>query len=265
MDSLMILLLPLAAQYAIPTVSNFYVGAVSRGMPVPGVTTSNLYFGANAEFKNEALSTCVHAEQSATMNAWINGETGLQSLAVNAAPCGYCRQFLYELVTQEHFKVLLPDGQGGDYTSNPLSYYLPDAFGPHDLGKDCGMMDPKYCDHNLSLEGGSEDPLALRALDAAKHSYAQYSKNYSGCAIQMADGAIYTGRYAENAAYDPSLSPLESAITFMNMNAPQPVDYSINRAVLVESPTIISQKNNTLNVLSSFAPGVQLEYHKVIP
>ena len=53
-----------------------------------------------------ALSLCVHGEQSAINHALIQGETGLQSLAINAAPCGYCRQFLYEITTAKTLNIL---------------------------------------------------------------------------------------------------------------------------------------------------------------
>ena len=61
--------------------------------------SGNLYFGANYEFPGQALSFTVHAEQAATMHAISFGETGIDLLAVSAAPCGYCRQFLNELTT----------------------------------------------------------------------------------------------------------------------------------------------------------------------
>jgi cytidine deaminase len=72
--------------------------------PISG--PGNLYLAANMEFTNEALSLCVHGEQSAVNHALIQGETGLQSLAINAAPCGYCRQFLYEITTAKTLNIL---------------------------------------------------------------------------------------------------------------------------------------------------------------
>src|ERR1051326_1452329 len=70
-------LIPEAKRFAIPPISNF--------------------FGANFEFPGEALSFCVHAEQAAVVQAMAGGETGIDAIAVSAAPCGYCRQVLYEL------------------------------------------------------------------------------------------------------------------------------------------------------------------------
>src|SRR5215216_5933503 len=68
---LMTMLLPAAAQFARPPVSNFKVGCVSRGL------SGNLFLGANVEFAGEALSFTVHAEQSSISNAWMNGEEGV--------------------------------------------------------------------------------------------------------------------------------------------------------------------------------------------
>jgi cytidine deaminase len=52
----------------------------------------------------------------------------LQSLAINAAPCGYCRQFLYEITTAKTLNILLKkdeDQKSCAYTEKPLSYYFP--------------------------------------------------------------------------------------------------------------------------------------------
>lgn len=253
--NLMIKLLPVAASYARVRISGFQVGAVSLGMP-PG----SLYLGANMEFPGQALSFCVHGEQSAANNAWLHGQTGLQALAVGAAPCGYCRQFLYELSTAtKGFSILLKankDPHDYSYTSHLLTYYLPDAFGPHDLHIKGGLMDPE--DHGLTISSG--DPLAQAALAAANASYSPYTKDYCGVALKGPNGKIYAGRYAENAAYNPSMSPLESALAWMNMSLPPKANLEITQAVLVEAQSIVSQKDATEDVLSSIAPGVTLQY-----
>src|ERR1700750_2683197 len=79
---LMIALLPYAAAYARVPVSNYTVGAVALGMP-NGAPIPNIYLGANFEFTGEALSFTVHAEQSASANAWLHGEQGIQALAIS--------------------------------------------------------------------------------------------------------------------------------------------------------------------------------------
>jgi cytidine deaminase len=200
MDDLLTLL-PQAAAFARPPISNFRVGAIARG------TSGKLYFGTNLEFAGEALSFTVHAEQSAVVNAWMSGETGIDVVATSAAPCGYCRQFLNELVTARELLVVMPN------ESRPLSELLPSSFGPRDLGIDGGLLQPE--DHGLGLDDSGD--LAQAALQAANMSYAPYSKSFAGVAVRTKDGRIFSGAYAENAAFNPSLSPLQAALSQLNL------------------------------------------------
>lgn len=256
-ESLMIRLLPVAAAYARVPLSGFHVGAIALGS-----TTGNLYFGSNMEFSGHALSFSVHGEQSAINHAWQMGEQGLLALAVNAAPCGYCRQFMNELASAAHgFNILMREGAGEDdfsYSTKPLSYYLPESFGPSDLGMEGGLMSSQ--DQSLTIQ--SEDPLAQAALIAANASYAPYTGGHCGIAVAQSDGTIFTGRYGENAAYNPSFSPLESALALMNMRQPCRTPYAITAATLVEAEAPISQRSATEAVLSAIAPDVQLTYIK---
>jgi cytidine deaminase len=90
-DALMVALLPVAQKYSRPPLSNYYVGAVVRG------ASGSLYLGANLEIAGQPLGFAVHAEQSALSNAYMHNEPGVVAIAVTAAPCGHCRQFLTEL------------------------------------------------------------------------------------------------------------------------------------------------------------------------
>jgi cytidine deaminase len=235
-------LLPFAALYAEPVISNFQVGAVAQGL------SGNLYYGANIEFKSEALSCTVHAEQAAAMNAWMQGEAGLSALAVSAAPCGYCRQFLYELVTAATLKILLPNAK-----PVLLPSFLPDPFGPSNLGIRGGLMQAA----NQQLTVNSQDPLVLAALAAANMSYAPYSRGYSGVALVTADGGTYSGAHAENAAFNPSMSPMEAAISQLNISG---ADLrSIRRAVLVEVQNGVSSQVHSATAVLSSISGIPLE------
>lgn len=195
-------LLSQAAAFARPPVSNFKVGAVARG------TSGRTYLGANVEFAGEALSFTVHAEQSAVVNAWMNGETGIDIVATSAAPCGYCRQFLNELVGAGDLIVVM----GGE--ERRLADLLPHSFGPRDLGVTSGLLAPAA--NGVAID--EDDDLARAALAAANMSYAPYSKSYAGVALRTHAGAIVSGPYAENAAFNPSLSPLEAALSQLNMS-----------------------------------------------
>ncbi|SVK54744.1 Cytidine deaminase [Acinetobacter baumannii] len=51
-------------------------------------------------------------------------------------------------------------------------------------------------------------------------------------ALETADGNIYAGRYAENAAFNPSLPPLQAALILLNLSGGD--CQNIRRAVLAE-------------------------------
>ena len=74
---------------------------------------------------------------------------------------------------------------------------------------------------------------------------------------------MYAGRYAENAAFNPSLSALHTAIIRMTMDQPGAGNI-IRRAVLVEKPTAISQRAVCELLLQTVAPNVHLEYFEAV-
>ncbi|MBU2646616.1 cytidine deaminase [bacterium] len=213
-------LLPLAATRAFVPVSGFRVGSICRG------ESGNFYFGANIEFPGESLSSAIHAEQAAIANAASFGETSLKAVAVSTPPCGGCRQFMVELNGAEDLKIYLP---GKD--PHPLIDLLPFGFGPGDLGSDNRLLKPQ--DHPLQLVKQTDEELVLKALDAASRSYAPYSGCYSAVALETKRGFIVTGSYMENAAFNNSLLPLQSAIAILVMRAYSFSD--IQRALLVQT------------------------------
>jgi cytidine deaminase len=237
LEKLMLGLIPWAEKFALPAISKFRVGAVSHGL------SGSLYFGANYEFPGQALSFTVHGEQAATAHAISFGETGIDMLAVSAAPCGYCRQFLYELTTASKLQIILPKTP-----TTLLTDLLPDAFGPGDLGVTAGLMSPQS--NRMTLAPPIDDVTAA-ALQAANTSYAPYSGSYAGVALKTRDGSIYTGSVAENAAYNPSMSPLEAAVVALTINGGK--TYSdITDAVLVEATASkASQIGATRDVLGT--------------
>lgn len=224
-ETLAYALLPLAAACAIAPISQFQVGAVAQG------ESGNLYFGANMEFTAVPLQQTLHAEQSAIAHAWLRQERGLTSITVNYTPCGHCRQFMNELNRANTLHIHLPGREPA-----LLHHYLPDAFGPQDLNITTLLMDP--VNHGRTLLDA--DLLAQTALDAANRSHAPYSNALSGVALETECGKVYTGRYAENAAFNPSLPPLQVALNLMNL-AGEAI-HSVRRAALVEPRnTTISQ------------------------
>jgi cytidine deaminase len=237
LEQLMLDLIPRAKTFAIPAISNFFVGAVAHGV------SGNLYFGANYEFPGQALSFTVHGEQAATVHAISFGETGIDLLAVSAAPCGYCRQFLNELTTASTLQIILPNMPATSLTS-----LLPNAFGPVDLGVTAALMSPQS--HGMTLDVMADDVIAA-ALRAANSSYAPYSGSYAGVALQTSDGSIYTGGVAENAAFNPSMSPLEAAIVALTINGRRSYGDIIGAVLVEAAQSNASQIDATRNVLAT--------------
>lgn len=232
-DELAFALLPLAAAYAETPISHFNVGAIARGV------SGNLWFGANMEYPGIALQQTVHAEQSAITHAWMSGETALRAITVNYTPCGHCRQFMNELNSGLDLHIHLPGR-----TAATLKDYLPDAFGPRDLDIKTTIFDAE--DHGFSLQG---DALSQQAIRAANRSHAPYTQSPCGLALELRDGTILTGSYAENAAFNPSLPPLQAALNLVILKGYGFAD--IQRAILAErADGNISQWAPTVSTLN---------------
>ena len=251
---LMLKFLPLASHYALPPVSHFRVGAVSQG------ETGALYLGANLEIAQAALSFVVHAEQSAINNALLHGEPGIERIAVTATPCGHCRQFLNELKAASELEIIV---QGRPPVT--LAELLPAAFGPADLGIKNGLFSGASLNKkSLSKERTKKtsSPMACPttppaemlclAQETARQSYSPYSASPSAVVLKVND-RFYTGAYIENAAYNPSLPPVLSALDRLRF---QETDFSrIQKLLLFEvAEAGISQASYTQAVLSEIAP-----------
>ncbi|MGX5174894.1 cytidine deaminase [Aliikangiella sp. IMCC44653] len=268
-EQLMVALLPIAASFAKPPVSEFKVGAIASGSQLNDKGFANLYLGANFEYVGQALCHSLHAEQAAVSNAWLHGEDSVGHVATSAAPCGHCRQFLYEVSGGKSLLILMP--QNGEtitqrsYSSAiaqvELTALLPDAFGPLDLG--CQQLLMQSLKQSVITPLETQDSLILNAWEAANESYAPYTKNYSGVALQSKDGAVFCGRYAENVAHNPSLVALTAALSQAILSCPSFNLNSLQRVVLVESESLSSQKNISEILTSAISPNLSLEYFKV--
>jgi cytidine deaminase len=225
-----------AQSYARPSLTNFRVGAVVRG------TSGALYLGGNIEFKDASLSQAVHAEQAALSNAFMHDEPGIEAIAVSASPCGHCRQFLYEFSEGRDIEILLP---GQPATS--LSALLPRPFGPRDLNVTGGPLSRT----KIAME--NVESMAQAARYAAANAYAPYTNSPSGVAIRSRRGNIYRGSYIENAAFNPSLPPLQVALVAMTLANE---DFSeIAEVVLAEAANnSISQLSATKSLVAVIAP-----------
>lgn len=245
-EELLVHLISIAKSFARPPISNYWVGEAALGK------SGNIYLGVNIEFLNLPLNAAIHGEQFLIANARNNGESEILLMALPAAPCGHCRQFLNDIDETGQLKILIPN-----LPPKSLSSLLPDAFGPKNLGLKACLLDlPKQ------IPSFSNEPLLIaKAMQAAYSSYAPYSRSKSGVAIQTIDGKIYTGSYLENAAFNPSLSPLQAAI--VSLVADLRNYEEISEVVLVEQlEAPVSQEMSTRALLSCIAPTAYFRLEK---
>jgi cytidine deaminase len=245
---LLIDVLPLAKQLARAPVSGFQVGAAVLGQQDPHEGASALYLGANLEFAGLGLAATVHAEQAACNQAWLRGETGITSLAASAAPCGHCRQFLCELGSPETLAIM---AHGEEPAT--LDQLLPLAFIPAALGVQQAWM------NKPATAPQAEASLQDLASAAARASHAPYSNGDAGVALEFEDGHRVTGRLVESVAFNPSLPPLASALSYLVLTEGKRSWDQIRRCVLAEAPAKCSQAAASEAMLGVVAPQAQFE------
>jgi cytidine deaminase len=101
--------------------SHFQVGSAVRA------ASGRVYVGVNVESASYPLTCC--AERVAIYNAVTAGETAITHVAVvttaRAAPCGGCRQVIYELGPDSE---VLIAGVDGDWETTTIRALLPHGF-----------------------------------------------------------------------------------------------------------------------------------------
>ena len=241
--------LPLASYYALPVISNFYVGAVAQG------ESGALYLGANLEVAGVGLNNSIHAEQSAINSALLHNEKGLIRIAITAAPCGHCRQFMNEIKNGSGIEIIVLEND-----PTHLEDLLPESFGPANLGsttplfvvdKSRSTTNQKICDV-IGQHHEQKHPLICTA------SYAPHTNSLSSVLLKVSEEIYTVGVYIENAAYNPSLSPFLSALDRLRFRER---DFSkIREAVLVEvEDANVGQEIHTSSLISLLAPKAEIK------
>ncbi|KAG9144084.1 hypothetical protein Leryth_013731 [Lithospermum erythrorhizon] len=105
----------------------------------------------------------------------------------------------------------------------------------------------------------NENLLIDEALKAANKSYAPYSGCPSGVALMDCDGIVYRGSYAESAAYNPSLGPVQAALVAFMVGGGGGYE-RIVAAVLVEKEgALVVQEDTAKIILKKVAPKCDLK------
>ncbi len=245
-DELLQRLVPVAQQFARPSISNYYVGVAALGK------SGAIYLGVNLEFPGVPLNQTVHAEQFLVALARSHGEREIVAMALSAPPCGHCRQFLYEMSESSELQLYIKD-------SPPvmLSTLLPIAFGPQNLGLSGSILSQVNGNYVFTMDYS----LRTFALMAIVDSYAPCSNAKSGIALQTNDGRIYKGSYLETVAFNPSLSPLQVALVSFVADG-RSYDEISSVLLLEQEEAKISQEMVTREVLKQIAPQAELMVEK---
>lgn len=286
-------LVPIAQSLARVPISNYAVGAVGLGI------TGRIYLGANLEFPGLPLHHSVHAEQFLITNAANISHLStdqITHIAVSSVPCGHCRQFLQELRFASDIQILVTDNStikmNPSFVSSPsyasLSSLLPQPFGPRDLLHHTTPLlleaqnntiilerqQQKYenqPDATLACNGRNgrecDDMLEKEVMSAAERAATKAHAPYSGCPAGFAmgdeEGRIFVGSYAESAAYNPSLGPVQGAmVSFVAGGGGLEYGRIVTAALVERKDGFVSQESTARILLEKVAPNCLLRvYH----
>ena len=153
-----------------------------------------------------------------------------------------------EFVAGHALTVLVEDDKFDLYELLPLN------FGPQHLGNSGGVFRAQ----KFKLQAlNSSDGILTAAWQAASHSYAPYSSSPSGVGLRLKNGRIASGSYIENAAFNPSLSPVHAAFVQVVLSGAE-LD-QVEEVVLVEvEEANVSQEGLMRSVLAVVAPSAKL-------
>lgn len=116
-----------AAEYAYIPYSQYPVGAALLA------AGGSIYTGCNIE--NAAYPATICAERTALVKAVSEGHRSFEALVVvtrnGGAPCGLCRQMLYEFAPD--LRIIVATMDGDILYEHPLSEMLTHGFGPAEL------------------------------------------------------------------------------------------------------------------------------------
>merc|ERR1712137_451803 len=214
-------LIPTSFQYVHAPISHFSAGAVLLG------NSGRVYLGFNVEFPGMELNNSIHAEQCAVMNALLHDEPSLQLLTTSPVPCGHCRQFLRECRGADTLEVqCISKSDQSIVLHKPLLEVLPSSFGPDDLDCSVSALDRNSMNFSiakpeeglvkLNLTESMLNKISQMGLGLLSKAHAPHTKSWASVVLgQRCDGEtkLHGGVCVENAAYNPTLSPVQAAIS----------------------------------------------------
>ncbi|GJR08830.1 cytidine deaminase 1-like protein [Tanacetum coccineum] len=224
-----------------------------------------VFFGANIEFPGLPLHHSIHAEQFLITNMSLHGGgPKVLYMAVSAAPCGHCRQFLQELRDVSSTMIMITNDNEG---YRPIKDILPHPFGPFDLlAQDMPLVLEEHkndiffndeCENLGNLSNGYLESAKKNDGAAARGSHAPYDTenfgNLSNGYLELAkkndgllksEAVLAAGAWVSRttAEYNPSMMPVQAALVAYMVGGGGGYD-RIVAAVLVEKEgAMVSQE-----------------------
>jgi cytidine deaminase len=239
-DELMLLGLGAAEDFSRPPISDFHVGAIGRE-----TGTGNLVFGGNLEFPGAPITNTVHGEGFVFCRSFSRGTT-IETIAIGEAhPCAHCRQFLSEFAAARD--LILIDPLGHRLT---MAQLYPWPFDPAYLGQTGIVPGTEYASH---LEAANS---VLRTV--GRRSYTPYGKGPAAVVLTTKDGHAVTGAVIESVAFNPTMTPLQTALIDLYAHGFSNDDIAF--AILGATPgASVDYVSAVTALLISVAPGVTLD------
>ena len=255
----------ISLRFTVSPISHFSAGAIVVG------EKGDLYLGTNVEFPGYDLNNSIHAEQFAISNALLSGETKMQSMVTSPFPCGHCRQFIRECNITDNFNVVVANKETREVIFNSvLADLLPFSFSPKDLNANQYVLESNQINFSSINEDIINDEEVQKSVKVAqdhlKRSHAPYTKVYASVVIHTTSEQYGTlhhpGVYLENAAFNPSLSPFQCAITSLVRSGEQmkSIDYVV---CLQAASSSVSFHENIKQLLSSISPRAPVHVYTV--
>jgi cytidine deaminase len=245
-EELMLLSRLTADSFALPPISNFFVGAVGLERE-----TGNLIFGGNLEFVGAHIGSTVHAEGFVFTRAFSRG-TSVQTICLGEAhPCAHCRQFLSEFAATANLTLIDPLGH-----RLTMAELYPWPFDPAYLGEQ-GVVVGELGHPDLAL-GGNDLPekVALRLIELGRRAHVPYGKAPAAIVLRLADGVLIGGTAIESVAFNPTMSPLQAAMIDLFAHGYAASD--VVAAVIAAQPGPVDYTRHARDLLSVVAPDVTL-------
>jgi cytidine deaminase len=252
-EQLMLLSLRVAELYSHPEVSSFTVGAIGLE-----AETGNLVLGGNLEFTRAHIGTTVHGEGFVFTRAFTRG-TSIKTIAIGEAhPCAHCRQYLSEFAATANLTLIDPLGH-----RLTMAQLYPWPFDPKYLGE-TGIIAGAVPYPALELEpfGNLVGTATAACLtEYGRRSYTPYGKSPAALVLTLSDGNLVGGSAIESVAFNPTISPLQSAMIHLVAHGYSGGDIKAAVIATVDGARV-DYILPTVDALAAIAPGIELRMLK---